>query len=139
MSYDFPRYIRTHSFTWAQGGGDLSRGFLGPKGMKGRLIDYGYTQITTTFAGATTTPSAKVGITGSLASVGVLFDGSTTTTTVAHRSVLSTYSKLSDIATYILSDGALAADTTYFLTHVDPTGSGAAGAATCFAMIHWGA
>lgn len=139
MSYEHPRFSRTYSWIFAHADGDASRSTKGPKGMRGRLIDYGYHMVTTTFAGGTTTPQACVGTSGDQDAYGEEFLGGLLAATDGAKSILSTYSKPADIATYILNDGALPADTAVYLKNIVATGSSAGGAGTIFALVHWGA
>lgn len=137
MSYDFPRYPRTYTFLYAAA--DINRGFVGPKGVKGRLIDYGWQAVSTTFGGDTTKPQISVGVAADHDLYGDELDGGTIAATDGGKSVLSTYSKLSDIATYILNDGAIEANVAPFVYVTHGTGGSAGGAATAFMTIYWGA
>jgi hypothetical protein len=139
MSYDFPRYPQMYSasntFT-----SDETYIIAGPKGIKGRLIDFGVFGVTTAFAGGTTTPIMSIGTVADPDAYGDDFDFGTLADN-SGKSILSTYSDPADIATYILNDGAIPdSHSTYVnMKCIAATGGGAAGVARAFALIYWGA
>ncbi len=123
--------------TWTS---DVTHYIVGPTGKKGQLWDYGVMGVTTTFAGGTTTPSMKVGITGTLAKYGVLYDFGLLATTVGMKSIRSTYAiSASGYSTYILQTLDIIATSTspVVVTCVAATGGGAAGVAIPFVDIKW--
>ena len=116
---------------------DKTRAFIGPKGRKGTLLDYGIDGISTTTAGGTNTPQVKVGTVGTSTAYGAAFDVGALTAPNA-KSVASTY-RPTDTAfysTYITND-TLAADTLFVLTCVAATGSGAAGVGNPYCVVAW--
>lgn len=135
MSYDARKFIKYARSAVTLTGAVTITG-IGPKGKKGRLIDYGIEDISTTTAGASTTPVVEVGLTGTLAAYGAAFDVGALTAPAA-KSVRSTY-KESDagFATQmVLAD--LPADTPILLTLVPASGGGAAGVGAPFMIIAW--
>jgi hypothetical protein len=117
---------------------DITRTITGPKNKAGRLWDYGVQSVTTTFAGATSTPHMKVGKSGTLAAYGVEYDFSTLATTGGSKSPRTDL--LPEAATWrsaAFVDADIPANTIVFCTMVAATGGGAAGVADFFAEIIW--
>lgn len=109
------------------GGANITHYIRGPKGKKGLLWDYGVQDTTEAFAGSTSTPQMSVGKSGDTDAYGEEFDFGALAISEA-KSVRSTYNKASDIATYILQNTNIPADTLVYLTCIasvgTPTGMG---------------
>lgn len=135
MSYDARKYIKT-----ARPGvtltGAVTLTAVGPKGKKGRLIDYGIEDISTTTAGASTTPVVEVGLTGTLAAYGTAFDVGALTAPAA-KSVRSSYKESDATFATLMAQPDLPADTPILLTLVPASGGGAAGVGSPFMIIAW--
>jgi hypothetical protein len=135
MAYDNPRIMRTtFPFTNADATFAIAKG---PKGKKGRLYNYGVYGVSTTFAGATTTPTMSVGTSGDHDAYGDEFDFSTLAAGTS-KSIRSTYRpEQAGFATYILNQGELPADTDIVAAWTAATGGGAAGVGIGFVDIQW--
>lgn len=147
MSYDrapyHPNQIRyaRPQFTLTS---NASFAFTGPKGKKGRLLDYGIDDISTTTGGATNTPKVQVGINGTLAQFGAPFDVGVLTAPNA-ASVAATFRRAADPPAtgvnvnwsnlMVLED--IPAGTQVLLSLIGATGAGAAGVGTVFMIIAW--
>lgn len=119
------------------GGADETFTVLGPKGKKGRLIDYGVYGPTEAFAAGTNKPMMAVGTAADQDHYGEEFDfGALALDTM--KSIRTTYLPTdAGYATYILSYGELPADTGVKVTCVAGTGSGLTGMAIPFVDIIW--
>jgi hypothetical protein len=142
MSYEKPIYQITYCFPLFDfgGGSNASPIIAGPKGLKGRLIDYGVQWVSEAFAGGTTTPQMSIGTAADKDHYGEEFDFGALAVASGGKSIRSTYAydDLAHIATYILNDGALPADTPVEVTLLAATGSGLTGMAIPFVKIDWG-
>lgn len=110
----------------------------GPLNKKGRLWDYGVQSVTTTFAGATSTPHMKVGFSGTLAAYGVEYDFGTLSTTSGSKSPridLNTDAATWRSAAFV--DADIPANQVVYATMVAATGGGAAGVADFYMEIIW--
>jgi hypothetical protein len=112
--------------------------FLGPKGKAGLLWDYGVYAVTTTFAGATTTPMMSVGTAADADHYGDDFDfGALVADTSGGKSIRTTYAPTdAGFATYMLITD-LPANTAVYGVLIAATGGGAAGVATAFVDVIW--
>lgn len=112
--------------------------FKGPLGKAGLLWDYGVYAVTTTFAGATTTPMMSVGTAADADHYGDDFDfGALAADTVGSKSIRTTYAPTdSGFATYMLITD-LPKDTAVYGVLIAATGGGAAGVATAFVDVIW--
>lgn len=112
---------------------------VGPKGKKGKLVDYGVQSVQETFA-ATTPATISVGKSGDADAYGEEMNISTdVTTAVGGKTVRSTYDRAADATAFealILANGALPADTSIYVTSVGGT-TGPAGQACPFVEILW--
>lgn len=133
--YDNPRIQRTgFTFTNANTTFGITKG---PKGKKGTLYNYGIADASTATAGATTTPTMSVGITGTVGAYGAAFDFGVLAINKS-KSIRSTYRPTdAGFATYILNKGRIPADVDLIATWVAATGGGAAGAGMGFVEIRW--
>lgn len=136
MSYDNRSPQRYGASQVTLTSSDKTFAFIGPKGKKGRLLDYGIDGITTSTAGGTNTPQVKVGNAGTADAYGKAFDVGALTAP-SSKSVASTYRPIdSSWATYMANQD-LPADTQIIITAVAATGSGAAGVGNVFAVVAW--
>lgn len=139
MSYDMARNIQKYGRKQATlTGSNITCTFRGPKGKKGYLLDYGFEDLTTTFAGGTNTPKVEVGVSGTLAQFGAAFDAGAAVAPLGMKSVASTYAEgdTTNFGTYMVLR-ELPADTDIYLTCIVATGGGAAGVADFFARVEW--
>lgn len=136
MSYDNGKPIRYAMDQITMTSTDKVRVFRGPKGKRGRLVDYGIDGISTTTAGATNTPKVSVGTVASAAAYGALFDVGALTAPEA-KSVASTYRQTDTGWTTQMTNPYIAADTLVQLTCIAATGGGAAGVGNPFMIIEW--
>jgi len=135
MSYDRAKPIR-YDIKQATLTSNATRTFIGPKGKKGRLLDYGIDGISTSTGGATNGPKVSVGTTGSAAAYGAAFDVGTLTAPSA-KTVASTYHPSeAGYSTYMVNQ-VLPADTLVQLSIVAAAGSGNAGVGDAFMLIAW--
>lgn len=136
MSYDNPRLRQQYAWGPFTFTANETFSILPPKGMPGRLIDYGVTGVTTVFAGSTSTPQMAVGTPSDQDAYGEEFDFGLLADNHG-KSVLSTYGEASaGAATFILNDGALPADLEIVVTCIGGVGT-PGGVATPFVLIHW--
>lgn len=130
-------------YTWPQQtltGSNLTFYIQGPKGKGGTLYDYGMFNVQTTFAGASNTPQMEVGVSGTLAAYGGLYDFLTLAIAAGMKSIRSTYRPVKPDKTNFdlyLKGVAIPADTLIVVTVIVATGGGAAGAAQPFVEIVW--
>lgn len=128
-----------YAFYWDASAGDGTWVIQGPKGKKGRLLDYGLEGVTTTYTNTTTAAIVKVGKSGALAVYGAAINyGATATANAVGLNALAATADPAVLfsATYILL-AELPADTPVYLTAVAPTGGSPAGKGTVFMWIGW--
>lgn len=118
------------------GAGNEEFSFKGPKGKKGRLIDYGYLSPTETFAGSSSLATIAIGNASDPDHYGEEFGSGTLADKAGMLSILSAYSDPADIDDYILNYGELPADTSIYVTCTGCVG-GPAGMAIPFAAVQW--
>lgn len=110
---------------------------IGPKGKKGKLVDYGVHHVTETFTATTLPAYVSVGTAADADAYGDEISMGTTAADAGSVSVRSLYSG-EDIYTYILDAGlSLPADTKLRLVCTAPTGGTPAGMAHPFMIIDW--
>lgn len=110
----------------------------GPKGRKGKLVDYGIHHCTETFNAVTTPATVSVGSAADPDAYGEELSMGTFAADAGSKSVRTTYRDPADIATYILPAGlSLPAGTKVGLVCVAPTGGTPAGMACPFMIIDW--
>ncbi len=111
---------------------------IGPKGRKGKLVDYGVHHITETFTADTLPAYVSVGTAADPDAYGDELSMGTAAADSGSRSVRTMYRAASDIETYILDAGlSLPADTKLRLACTAPTGGTPAGMACPFMIIDW--
>ena len=116
---------------------DVTRYIKGPKGKYGLLWDFGVQAITTTFAGGTTTPKMKIGISGTLNKHGDAYDFGTAAAADCTKSIRTAYTEVdAGWATY-MKNRNLDRDVQLIVTMVGATGGGAAGVGDFFVEIKW--
>lgn len=109
----------------------------GPKGKRGKLVDYGVQHATETFTATTLPAYVSVGTAADADAYGDELSMGTLAADAGGKSILSTYTGL-DIETYILDAGLLMpADTKVGLHCTAPTGGTPAGFANPFMVIDW--
>jgi hypothetical protein len=117
---------------------NVTRTITGPKDKAGYLWDYGVQTVTTTFAGASSTPMMEVGISGTLAKYGVAYDFGTLSTTGGSKSPRTDLqTDASTWASAAFTNPVIAKNTIVYLTFIAATGGGAAGVADMFCEIIW--
>lgn len=110
----------------------------GPKGRKGRLVDYGVHHCTETFTATTTAATVSVGTAGDADAYGEELSMGTLAADAGSKSVRTTTRDPAVIDTYILDAGlSMPADTKLRLCCVAPTGGTPAGMACPFMVIDW--
>lgn len=110
----------------------------GPKGRKGKLVDYGVHHCTETFTATTTAATVSVGTASDADAYGDELSLGTLAADAGSKSVRTTYRAPADIEAYILDPGlSLPADTKLRLCCVAPTGGTPAGMAHPFMIIDW--
>lgn len=111
---------------------------VGPKGKKGKLVDYGVHHCTETFTDTTTAATVSVGTAASAAVFGAALSLGTLAADAGSKSVRTSYRAAEDIEDYILDAGlSMPADTKLRLVCVAPTGGTPAGMAHPFMIIDW--
>ena len=113
---------------------DITKIVRGPKGQRGRLVDI-LVSITTTTAGATTTPKVQVGTSGALTTSANLDMGATAAPAAVVGSAV-TGALTTDSFTKVCP--ILAADTDLYFTLKAATGGGAAGVYDVEIIVDWG-
>jgi hypothetical protein len=120
------------------GAGTTTHEFVGPKGKRGLLVNYGVEDVTETFTNTTTAANVAVGTTSDADAYGEEFSLGTVSDAAGGVSVLSTYRRGSDeYEDYVLPGVPIPADTVVRLTCTAPTGGTPAGIAAAFAEIIW--
>lgn len=132
MSYDAPLRITYNINAADLHTADITKKIRGPSGKRGRLVDVLGT-ITTTCAGASTTPVVKVGKSGTLAESFQL-DLSTGAAGTAIVGSANAGAIKRDTSNF---QPIMAADTDVHITLVAATGSGAAGVADLMFVLEW--
>lgn len=131
-------YHRTKQVTYALPAADAGAGaktlkFQGPKGKKGRVIDYGFYNVTEAFT-ATTLPSyVSVGDGSDVDAYGD--EISMGTTAIGGGSSLLTQYRNDQLDDYVLGD--IPADQEVTVTATAPTGGTPAGIGTLFCVVDW--
>lgn len=135
--YDNPdrRMYQFGSFDFG-GGADGTFAVLGPKGKKGRLVDYGVHSSSEAFAAGTALPKMSVGVSGSTASYGALFSLGALALN-SSKSVATTYKPTDTSWATYMTQPTIAADTVTLITCVAGTGSGLTGQAIPYVVIDW--
>lgn len=112
---------------------------LGPKGRKGRLIDYGVIGCVEAFAG-TTPATIAIGKAADADAYGEEFSlGTEVTVALGGKTVRNSYDPVADAAAFdalILADGALPANTSIYVTSVGGA-TGPTGQASPYVVIDW--
>lgn len=136
MSYDKPNRQKYAVTFDAGNNGNEAWYFKGPKGKKGRLVDYGVEAITEAF---TTGASLAIGTASDADAYGDEFPltaAAGATLDVGTHSVRSLYDEIADATnfnTYMVARD-LPADTAFVMTCVDDAASGIA---TFFVIVDW--
>lgn len=111
---------------------------VGPKGKKGKLVDYGVHHCTETFTNTTLPAYVSVGTAADPDAYGEELDLGTLAADAGSKSVRTTYRAAEDIEDYILDAGlSMPADTKLRLVCTAPTGGTPAGMAHPFMIIDW--
>jgi hypothetical protein len=111
---------------------------LGPKGRKGKLVDYGIHHVTEAFTTDTLPAYVSVGTAADPDAYGEELGMGTSAIDVGSKSVRTSFRDPDDIALYILDAGlSLPADTKVGLHCTSPTGGTPAGIAQPFMIIDW--
>lgn len=127
-------FFGTHDFG---AGGEIFY-VLGPKGRKGKLVDYGVHHVTETFTNTTLPAYVSVGTAADADAYGEELDMGTLAADAGSKSVRTTYRAAEDIEDFILDAGlSLPADTKVGLHCTAPTGGTPAGIAQPFMIIDW--
>lgn len=120
------------------GAGTTTHEFVGPKGKRGLLVDYGVEDVTEAFNAVTTAANIAIGTTSDADAYGEEFGLGTTGADAGGKSVLSTYRRGSDeYEDYVLPGTIIPADTVVRMTCTAPTGGTPAGIASAFMEIIW--
>ena len=137
MSYDM-KNVRRYSFLHDFGAGGDIYAVKGPKGKKGKLINYGVDGVTETFTNVTTGALISVGTVADADAYGNEIDlGALAADSASNlRSLYDPIADATTWATYMLEDD-LPADTVVALHCVAPTGGTPAGIGTAFMEIQW--
>lgn len=114
---------------------DITKIIRGPKGKRGRLVNV-IASITTTTAGATTTPKVQVGVSGTLTQ-SLNWDLGAVVAPAGLSADAQTSSPFAGADAYTKANPILAADTDVYFTFKAASGSGAAGVADIFIDIDW--
>jgi hypothetical protein len=118
------------------GGADGTRGFRGPKGKGGQLIDYGVTGVVEAFNGDTLDPQISVGTAADRDAYGEELTVNPAITT--EMSLRTRFNKPEDIDDYILAAGlAIPPDTDIVLHLIASTGTNLTGQGQPFVTIMW--
>lgn len=127
-------FFGTHDFG---AGGEIFY-VLGPKGRKGKLVDYGVHHVTEAFTADTLPAYVSVGTAADADAYGDELSMATIAIDVGSRSVRTLYRDPDDIDNFILDAGlSLPADTKVGLHCTAPTGGTPAGIAQPFMIIDW--
>lgn len=111
---------------------------LGPKGRKGKLVDYGVHHVTEAFTADTLPAYVSVGTAADADAYGEELSMGTSAIDVGSKSVRQSFRAAEDIEDYILEAGLnLPADTKVGLHCTAPTGGTPAGMAQPFMIIDW--
>ena len=141
MSYENPdrRTYVFQEFDFGGSAGTRTEKIVGPKGKKGRLIDYGVQSVQETFAG-TTPASIAIGINGgNVDEFGEeLSLGTAVTTAAGGYTVRSLYDPIADATNFdaLMVDPNIPADTVVAVTCVEAI-TGPAGKASAYVVIDW--
>jgi hypothetical protein len=111
---------------------------MGPKGRKGKLVDYGVHHPTETFTADTLPAYVSVGTAADADAYGEELSMGLLAADAGSKSVRTTYRAAEDIEDFILDAGLnLPADTKVGLHCTSPTGGTPAGIAQPFMIIDW--
>lgn len=110
--------------------------YMGPKGKKGMIVDYGVENVSEAFTADTLPSYVSIGTSGDIDAYGEEFSMATTAIN-ACRSVRSVFSKPADVNLYILKSTKIAADTAFRIAITAPTGGTPAGIGQFWCEVVW--